>query len=207
MRVAYPVGRLLIPLRPEPFWLVCKLRSQSTIGPQLDFRCKHFSHVTSSPNSSNQPVDVCPVDLYVEADVPVPVSQPEWLRWFESWLQAMQVFGPSELTLTLTDDERMQGLNRQYRDRDATTDVLAFAAQEAAMPGNSEGRPLVLGDIVISVPTAQRQADEQQHPLSEELAWLASHGLLHLLGWDHPDDESLQQMLQKQRDLLNHARE
>lgn len=119
----------------------------------------------------------------------------------------MQVSEPSELTLTLTDDERMQRLNRQYRDRDTTTDVLAFAAQEAEIPGHSEEGPLLLGDIVISVPTAQRQADEQQHALSEELVWLASHGLLHLLGWDHPDDESLQQMLQKQRDLLNHTRE
>ncbi|MGK7910028.1 MAG: rRNA maturation RNase YbeY [Synechococcus sp.] len=148
-----------------------------------------------------------PLDLYVNAEVAAPVSQEEWLRWFESWLDAMQVSGPSELTLTLTDDERMQGLNRQYRDRDTTTDVLAFAAQEAEIPGNSREHSRVLGDIVISVPTAQRQADEQQHSLAEELAWLSSHGLLHLLGWDHPDEEHLQQMLQQQQDLLNYTRE
>lgn len=58
------------------------------------------------------------------------------------------------------------------------------------------------GDIVISVPTARAQAKAQGHRLSQELAWLASHGLLHLLGWDHPDELSLQRMLQQQRQLL-----
>lgn len=123
----------------------------------------------------------------------------------------MQVPIPAELTLTLTDDESMQTLNHHYRNKDSTTDVLAFAAQEAEVPqleSTSNSHPtLVLGDIVISVPTAQRQADEQQHSLQEELAWLASHGFLHLLGWDHPDPERLQQMLNKQQDLLNHTKE
>ena len=156
---------------------------------------------TSQESASSQ------LDLYVNAEVAAPVSLDEWTRWFEGWLAAMQVSGSSELTVMLTDDERMQQLNLQYRDRDTSTDVLAFAAQEAEIPGHSEETPLVLGDIVISVPTAQRQADEQQHSLSEELAWLASHGLLHLLGWDHPDRDSLLKMLQKQRDLLNYTRE
>ncbi len=62
--------------------------------------------------------------------------------------------------------------------------------------------PLYLGDIVISVDTANRQATEQGHPLQTELAWLATHGLLHLLGWDHPDETSLLQMLERQAVLL-----
>ncbi|MEL7085604.1 MAG: rRNA maturation RNase YbeY [Cyanobacteria bacterium P01_A01_bin.3] len=157
--------------------------------------------MTSQQSASPQ------LDLYVSAEVAAPVSLAEWQRWFEGWLGAMQVSGSSELSVMLIDDERMRALNHQYRDLDTTTDVLAFAAQEADIPGSSEEPSLMLGDIVISVPTAQRQADEQRHSLSEELAWLASHGLLHLLGWDHPDEESLQQMLQKQRDLLNYARE
>ena len=157
--------------------------------------------VTSQESASSQ------LDLYVNVEVAAPVSLDEWKRWFEGWLEAMQVSASSELTVMLTDDKRMQELNLRYRDRDTTTDVLAFAAQEAEIPRHSEETPLVLGDIVISVPTAQRQADEQQHSLSEELAWLASHGLLHLLGWDHPNQDSLLKMLQKQRDLLNHTRE
>ena len=157
--------------------------------------------VTSQQSASPQ------LDLYVNAEVAAPVSRAEWQRWFEDWRGAMQVSGFSELRVMLIDDERMRALNHQYRDRDTTTDVLAFAAQEVDIPGGNGELPLVLGDIVISVPTAQRQAEEQQHSLSEELAWLASHGLLHLLGWDHPDEDSLQLMLQKQRDLLNYTRE
>ncbi|AUB37577.1 ybeY, putative rRNA maturation factor [Nostoc flagelliforme CCNUN1] len=62
---------------------------------------------------------------------------------------------------------------------------------------------LYLGDIIVSVDTAQRQAQQQEHSLPTELAWLASHGLLHLLGWDHPDEESLGRMLKQQVRLLN----
>jgi probable rRNA maturation factor len=65
------------------------------------------------------------------------------------------------------------------------------------MPG-----PLELGDIVISVQTAARQAPEHGHSLERELLFLASHGLLHLLGWDHPDDTSLAAMLSRQEQLL-----
>jgi probable rRNA maturation factor len=66
----------------------------------------------------------------------------------------------------------------------------------------SASLPLYLGDIVISLDTAQRQAETQSHPLEVELAWLAAHGLLHLLGWDHPDDASLTRMLNQQQALL-----
>ena len=62
--------------------------------------------------------------------------------------------------------------------------------------------PLYLGDIVISVDTAHRQAQQQGHPLKTELAWLAAHGFLHLLGWDHPDEDSLNSMLNQQEMLL-----
>jgi probable rRNA maturation factor len=62
--------------------------------------------------------------------------------------------------------------------------------------------PLYLGDVVISVDTAHQQAQQQGHSLQTELAWLATHGLLHLLGWDHPDEESLLEMLNQQETLL-----
>jgi probable rRNA maturation factor len=65
-----------------------------------------------------------------------------------------------------------------------------------------DGDPLYLGDIIISVDTAQRQALEQNHELNTELLWLASHGFLHLLGWDHPDEGSLTKMLECQARLL-----
>ncbi len=57
-------------------------------------------------------------------------------------------------------------------------------------------------DIIISLDTANQQAQERQHSLVEEIGWLATHGLLHLLGWDHPDDMSLEKMLAKQAELM-----
>ena len=151
------------------------------------------------------------LDLYVDAKVSVPVATSEWQRWVECWLEEMGISDSCELTICLTNDIRMQRLNHQYRNLNCTTDVLAFAAQEANIPsvvgknllGRGEHLPLLLGDIAISVPTAQRQAEEQCHSLTRELAWLASHGLLHLLGWDHPDPTSLQRMLQKQQHLID----
>lgn len=86
----------------------------------------------------------------------------------------------SELSIDLVGDGRMRRLNREYRKKDRTTDVLAFAMRESASPVLA-----LLGDVVISVPTARRQAKEGGRSLSEELAWLLVHGVLHLCGYDH----------------------
>lgn len=131
-----------------------------------------------------------------------------WDDWFNCWLEILQSELPPapsyEIGLRLTDDTDIQSLNAQYRQQDKPTDVLAFAALEADLPPNPEmsAEPLYLGDIVVSINTAQRQAIQQEHSLSTELAWLTSHGLLHLLGWDHPDEASLTKMLQQQVILL-----
>lgn len=135
------------------------------------------------------------------------IAPETWEIWFQHWLELLnpnfsvqQVY---DLTLRLTDDSEIQTLNAQYRNQDKPTDVLAFAALEADCPALPEADASVyLGDIVISVDTAQRQAQQQGHGLQIELAWLASHGLLHLLGWDHPDEVSLIQMLNQQQLLL-----
>ena len=146
-----------------------------------------------------------------------PIAPETWEIWFYHWLNLLQpttiAIGhplPSqiayELSLRLTDDQEIQTLNRQYRHQDQPTDVLAFAALEVNYPTGwpdlATELPVCLGDIAISVETAARQADQQGHSLSTELAWLAAHGLLHLLGWDHPDDKSLLRMLNQQQVLL-----
>ena len=137
-----------------------------------------------------------------------PISLADWQRWLEVWLTSLKSQLPKadayELTLRLTDDSEIQGLNSQYRQQNKPTDVLAFAALEAEMPifQPEEPEPLYLGDIIISVETAARQAQQNNHSLTIELAWLASHGLLHLLGWDHPDDQRLEEMLAQQANLL-----
>ena len=79
--------------------------------------------------------------------------------------------------------------------------MLSFAALDD-LPEDLAQPSLELGDIIISVDTAERQAREHGHSLLHELRWLLSHGLLHLLGWDHPDEVSLERMLHQQEQLL-----
>jgi len=92
-----------------------------------------------------------------------------------------------------------------YRHKDQPTDVLAFAALETDSvlpPELLAVEPLYLGDIVISLDTAERQAQAEGHSLLHETIWLTAHGFLHLLGWDHPDDQSLEAMLTQQGALF-----
>ncbi|MFQ4138865.1 rRNA maturation RNase YbeY [Nodosilinea sp. PGN35] len=137
------------------------------------------------------------------------VSAQEWADWFTRWGQQMTLagspIGAYELSLRLTDDRAIAALNGQFRQIDRPTDVLSFAALETDFPQVDEilaTEPLYLGDIIISLDTAARQAAEVGHSLRWETAWLAAHGFLHLLGWDHPDDPSLAAMLDKQSELL-----
>ena len=87
-----------------------------------------------------------------------------------------------ELSLLLTDDAEIRRLNKTYRNLDQATDVLSFPQDEEAV--NEKGETL-LGDVVISVETAARQAEEHHLSFNEELILLAIHGILHLLGYDH----------------------
>lgn len=90
---------------------------------------------------------------------------------------------PLEATVTLTGDAMIHVLNRDYRGMDRPTDVLAFAQREGE---GGELHPELLGDVIISVDTAARQAKQD---LFSELVFLFAHGLCHLLGYDHRDDE------------------
>ena len=95
---------------------------------------------------------------------------------------AAQAGAPIILGLILTGDAEQRALNRQYRDQDAATNVLAFALGDAAAP---EGAPVLLGDVVLAFATVAREAAEQQKPLADHLRHLVVHGVLHLLGFDH----------------------
>jgi probable rRNA maturation factor len=107
---------------------------------------------------------------------------------------------PLSLTLLLADDATLQQLNRDFRQEDKATDVLSFPAGDP-LPGLMEPDPY-LGDIAISVPYAQRQADKQGHPLLAELQLLAIHGTLHLLGYDHTDEAEKKEMWAAQTAVL-----
>ncbi len=105
---------------------------------------------------------------------------------------------PSSLTLMLTDDAVLRDLNRSYRGFDKPTDVLSFEDGEAPF----EGAPIYLGDIAISVPQAERQAEAGGHVVSAELQLLTVHGVLHLLGYDHATPDEKAAMWQAQAAIL-----
>ncbi|MEM1367553.1 MAG: rRNA maturation RNase YbeY [Cyanobacteria bacterium P01_H01_bin.15] len=133
------------------------------------------------------------------------ITDAEWTRWLQGWLlESRDSLPPGrayELTLRLTSEEVVHSLNAQYRGLDRPTDVLAFAALESGFPLPPD-EDLYLGDIVIAIAVAQRQAEAWGHALEQELVWLAAHGFLHLLGWDHPDEVALNAMLTEQERLL-----
>jgi probable rRNA maturation factor len=101
------------------------------------------------------------------------------------------------VTVALVSDARMRALNKRYRKKDASTDVLSFGGDGAPRASNKADRQL--GDIVIATGVAARQAREHGHPLTVELRILALHGLLHLLGYDHETDTG--QMAELERRL------
>jgi probable rRNA maturation factor len=108
----------------------------------------------------------------------------------------------AELSLTLTTDRAMRDLNARYRGLDKPTDVLAFALEEGDPLPFLEGMPRQLGDIVVSVDTTLRQAQENSTPALSELAWVICHGTLHLLGFDHQDPQQLCRMREREREVL-----
>ena len=99
----------------------------------------------------------------------------------------------AQVCLSFIGDRRMRGLNRRFRGKDRSTDVLAFAAREAHTPQVMRRLARPLGDVVISVPAAMRQAKSMQRSLDEEIVTLLVHGILHLCGYDHErsNDEAL----------------
>jgi probable rRNA maturation factor len=110
--------------------------------------------------------------------------------------------GKVALSVVITDDEAVQELNRQFRGVDAPTDVLAFGSGKEGDFVTVPGEPAYLGDVVISYPRAVAQAEEYGHSISRELALLAVHGLLHLLGYDHVSEAERTEMWAKQNEIL-----
>lgn len=113
-----------------------------------------------------------------------------------------QGFGEeAEVSLVFVDDAYIQGLNNQYRGVDSPTDVLSFAMLEGEIaPGEEE--EIILGDVVISLETAGRQAREFGHSFHREVAYLTVHGVLHLLGYDHQEEGKRRRMRQREEEIL-----
>jgi len=113
-----------------------------------------------------------------------------------------------EVSLSFVSDEEIQEINKNFRDMDKSTDVLSFPqidydVDEVVMT-NEKGE-IVLGDIIISIDTAKRQAEEYGHSLKREICFLTVHSMLHLLGYDHMTEEEEAEMFGKQKDILEKA--
>ncbi len=115
-------------------------------------------------------------------------------RAVEATLAAEDAVG-REVSVLLTDDGEIHALNRDYREKDKPTDVLAFALDEAGGPAGP------LGDVIISVERAEAQARSRRVTLASELELLAVHGTLHLLGYDHAEPDEAERMRARTRSI------
>lgn len=113
----------------------------------------------------------------------------------------------SEVSVTFVSNERIQEINKEYRQKDMPTDVISFALEEMGegevQIQYDQDAPSILGDIIISVQMAKEQAEDYGHSMERELGFLAIHGFLHLLGYDHQTDEQEKEMFDKQKEILN----
>ncbi|WP_218081978.1 rRNA maturation RNase YbeY [Anthocerotibacter panamensis] len=150
-----------------------------------------------------------PLHLTLQELIRNPIAEAQWQEWFARWWEILEPEDfllstrpeAAELTLRLTDEAEMQQLNHDWRGLDKPTDILSFSALEGSQLHPEEDL-IYLGDVAIGIPIAEAQAQAEGHGLDVELAWLASHGLLHLLGWEHGDEASLEAIIEKQLALL-----
>lgn len=110
----------------------------------------------------------------------------------------------TEVDITLVDDAAIHELNRTYRGIDRPTDVLSFALDEGEEEPEVDDDEIehLLGDVIISAPTAVRQGEEYGHGLEREMTYLAVHGMLHLLGYDHMEEKDKLIMRKREEEVL-----
>jgi probable rRNA maturation factor len=120
-------------------------------------------------------------------------------------LEVEGVAKPSELSVLLADDPTVHEMNKAYRATDEATDVLSFSQRDGEPFAQPEGTAPHLGDVIISVDTARRQAAEFSVSLQEEVAHLLVHGVLHLLGYDHEEASEAEVMRRHEDAILGGA--
>ena len=136
----------------------------------------------------------------------------DWLRSVAEQVLIAQGAGSDvELGLVITSQERVKQLNKDYRGKDAPTDVLAFYMMTAGEGKGVESSDFIappdgvrhLGEVIISYPQAVIQAEEHHHSIKRELAILIIHGVLHLLGYDHEEPEQERRMREREQEILS----
>jgi probable rRNA maturation factor len=126
----------------------------------------------------------------------------DYLKIIETVLENLDIHDDIEMSCILVDDGRIHEINREYRNIDRSTDVISFALEDSDQY-YVEGMPRSIGDIFISVDHAKMQSEEYGHSLRREMCFLFTHGLLHLLGYDHMNEEDEKVMFAKQKEILD----
>ena len=121
------------------------------------------------------------ITVRVKGPIKLPVDKSTLVKAAQVTLELVDHPKPLDVSIVVGSDRLLRELNHRYRQVDATTDVLSFPAGEID-PDTSD---LYLGDVIVSLPQAQRQAASENHPIEDELQLLVVHGILHLLGYDH----------------------
>ena len=147
-----------------------------------------------------------------------PVDTLRWVALARQVLEAEGVRGEAELSMLFVDEQAMSDLNKRFMGKDGPTDVLAFPIDEdpveggrspdsggtgpGYMPPEPTDLPTLLGDVVICPSVAERNAPEHAGTYDDEMALLIVHGILHLMGMDHVDDDEAEEMEKRERELL-----
>jgi probable rRNA maturation factor len=141
------------------------------------------------------------VEVNNESDVSVDEASLALLARFV--LDGLRIHPQAELSVLLVDEDTMTTLHQQWMDEPGPTDVMAFPMDELRSPrDDAEPEPGLLGDVVLCPTVAQRQAETAGHALADELSLLCTHGILHLLGYDHYEPDEKREMFGVQARLL-----
>ncbi|MCI2804546.1 rRNA maturation RNase YbeY [Staphylococcus pettenkoferi] len=131
----------------------------------------------------------------------------EWIQQIDDLLQFAkdkeEINEDAELSVTFADKAEIHEINQTYRDKDKPTDVISFAFEEEDPHIMGADLPRVLGDIIICTDVAEEQAEAYGHSFERELGFLALHGFLHLLGYDHMTEDEEKVMFGRQKDILD----
>ncbi len=139
---------------------------------------------------------------YLTTNRPFPETFSGQLTEALDWLLEEYNLAGGEVGVILADDKYLNDLNQKYKNKDKPTDVLSFCYLEPGNEHNDGAREFAVGDIYISVERALEQADQAGHSPEKELFLLAVHGMLHLLGYDHSEENAKLLMQKKERELI-----
>lgn len=147
------------------------------------------------------------IDMNDETNQVTEAQQQDVIQLIDHAATFLGLAGEIELSLTFVTNARIHEINRDYRHIDRPTDVISFALEEmgedevAIVPEDDE--PRVLGDIIVSIEKTKEQAESYGHSFDRELGFLVIHGLLHLLGYDHMNEEDEKKMFGLQEEILS----